>query len=245
MNHWVKKQTNNKIKNFLQPGDIGENTYIFLLNALYFKGAWKNRFDRAQTANKTFYVDNNTQKDVPTMQVTGGIYYKTHRKLDAQIVRLPYQVADGCDPMDMIIILPIENQTLTNIQNKLNTVTFESLYPTTTSEIDLTLPKFIIKKKLLLNDHLQEMGIKDAFTSNANFSAITKQNKISISKVIQQAIIEINEDGTEAASLTGIEVERRMLSFPLQMQVNRPFLFLLATQRVILFTGYVNDPTLK
>ncbi|KAF7997689.1 hypothetical protein HCN44_008862 [Aphidius gifuensis] len=246
MNEWVEKQTNNKIKDFLQPDDIDKNSYLILINAIYFKGMWKHSFDEKETFDRKFYVDKNTQKNVPTMRITDEIFYKTHEGLGAQIIRLPYKVADDYDPMSMIIILPNEGQTLSDIKKKLNTVTFESLYPNNTSKITLFLPKFMITTKLSLNEHLQEMGIKDAFTFNANFSGITKRNKISISKVIQQAFIEINEDGTEATAVT--DAILLMSGGPppsLRIAINRPFLFLLATKRVILFTGYVNDPTLK
>ncbi|KAF7998439.1 hypothetical protein HCN44_009961 [Aphidius gifuensis] len=202
MNQWVEKQTNNKIKNFLEADKIDMNTYLLLINALYFKGMWKHSFDKNKTFDKSFYVDNNTPKNVPTMQVTSEIFYKSHEGLGAEIVRLPYQAKDGCDPMSMIIILPNWEQSLSDIQKKLNTVTLESLYPTDKSKMHLYLPKFIIETKLSLNEHLKKMGIKDAFTSKANFHGITEQNDISISKVIQQAFIEVNEDGTKAAAAT-------------------------------------------
>ncbi|XP_044003667.1 serine protease inhibitor-like [Aphidius gifuensis] len=160
---------------------IDMNTYLLLINALYFKGMWKHSFDKNKTFDKSFYVDNNTPKNVPTMQVTSEIFYKSHEGLGAEIVRLPYQ-----------------------------------------------------------------MGIKDAFTSKANFHGITEQNDISISKVIQQAFIEVNEDGTKAAAATHMGImPLSAYGGPLDIHVNRPFLFLLATERVILFTGYVNDPTTK
>ncbi|XP_044006668.1 serpin B3-like [Aphidius gifuensis] len=229
MNQWVEKQTNNKIKNFLEADKIDMNTYLFLINALYFKGMWKHSFDKNKTFDKSFYVDNNTPKNVPTMQVTSEIFYKSHEGLGAEIVRLPYQAKDGCDPMSMIIILPNWEQSLSDIQKKLNTVTLESLYPTDKSKM-----------------HLYLMGIKDAFTSKANFHGITEQNDISISKVIQQAFIEVNEDGTKAAAATHMGImPLSAYGGPLDIHVNRPFLFLLATERVILFTGYVNDPTTK
>ncbi|XP_044002269.1 serpin B3-like [Aphidius gifuensis] len=207
---------------------------------------WEHSFNKNNTFDESFHVDKNTQKNVPTMQVISEIFYKSHEGLGAEIVRLPYQAKDGCDPMSMIIILPNWEQSLSDIKKKLNNVTLESLYPTDTSEIHLHLPKFMIKTKLSLNEHLQKMGIKDAFTSKANFRGITKRNKISISKVIQQAFIEVNEDGTKAAAATYMgAVVLSANGGPLDIHVNRPFLFLLATERVILFTGYVNDPTPK
>jgi serpin B len=109
------------------------------------------------------------------------------------------------------------------------------------------MPKFKIEYKALLNDALCNMGMEIAFTENADFSRLfEEQYGLMISKVIHKAVIEVNEEGTEAAAVTGVEVS--LTSLPPEKPVltlNRPFLFFIREKHsgTVLFAGKLVDPT--
>ena len=111
----------------------------------------------------------------------------------------------------------------------------------------LELPRFKLENEYNLKDVLRPMGMSLAFTSRADFSAMSDE-PLYISWVKQKTYVDVNEQGTEAAAVTGIGVmalAARMEPPPFHMVVDHPF-FLAIRERqtgLILFLGAIFDPS--
>ncbi|XP_029041124.1 antichymotrypsin-2-like isoform X1 [Osmia bicornis bicornis] len=252
INTWVQQNTNDRIKDIVKSGDLNEMTAMVLVNAVYFKGQWKNKFDPEDTKERPFHVNENTVKNVSTMFRSGSYIYGELSNLNAKFVVLPYKG----DELSMIIILPNEINGLAEVEKKLqSTNIMDVLNQGHEREVELYLPKFKIESKIELNEPLNKLGLTDMFTSRADFSGIADDNLL-VSKVVQKAFIEVNEEGSEAAAATVIQVVGlSAISFippPLIMRIDRPWLYLLCRtpetnsgeiQDVItLFSGHVTEP---
>nr|XP_034181366.1 antitrypsin-like isoform X2 [Osmia lignaria]XP_034181367.1 antitrypsin-like isoform X2 [Osmia lignaria]XP_034181368.1 antitrypsin-like isoform X2 [Osmia lignaria] len=251
INTWVKQNTNDRIKEIVNPGDLNSMTAMVLVNAVYFKGQWQDKFDPQNTEERPFHVDENTVKNVSTMFRSGSYLYGELSNLNAKFVLLPYKD----DELSMIIILPNEINGLAEVEKKLqNTNIMDILHQGHQREVELYLPKFKIESKIELNEPLNKLGLTDMFTSKANFSGIADADLV-VSKVVQKAFIEVNEEGSEAAAATAVIFALTSLSFkppPLIMRIDRPWLYLLCRtpktnpgeiQDVItLFSGHVTKP---
>ncbi|XP_076671480.1 serine protease inhibitor 3/4 isoform X9 [Andrena cerasifolii] len=239
INTWVKENTNNRIDGIVSASDLDETTALVLVNAVYFKGQWRNKFNPTFTRDMPFHINEQTVKNVPTMHRQGSYRYGELPNLNAKFVEIPYQGNE----LSMVIILPNEINGLPMVEKKLQGMSIaDILKQGYEREVQLQLPKFKIEKKIDLNSVLEKMGLTDMFTAHANFSGIA-DNKLAVSKVVQKAFIEVNEEGSEAAAVTGLSV-RPLSSFwsppkPIQFYVNRPFLLIVQYGDVMLFLANV------
>ncbi|XP_076634199.1 uncharacterized protein LOC143348166 [Colletes latitarsis] len=252
VNTWVQENTNDRIKDLITSGDVDGSTALVLVNAVYFKGQWKNKFDPQNTMDMLFHVDETTTKNVPTMYRNGDYKYGEVPGMNATFIEIPYKG----DELSMIIVLPNDVNGLHELQQNLQDINITNLLDDTyEKEVELYLPKFKIESKLDLNDVLQKMGLTDMFTERANFSGIADDD-LSISKVIQKAFIEVNEEGSEAAAATGvIAVGTSLFSERSEFIIDRPFIYGIAktlsndksnaSDKVFIFTGIVNEPMLR
>lgn len=236
MNQWCSDKTNGLIPQFI--GDLHPLYKLVLLNALYFKGVWKEPFEESATQTGNFTSSENEIQQVYFMKQS--TYYKYAVQENATIVELPY----GNEAFSMIVILPDEGIDMSEYIKTLNTDKWASIQANMHFEpLSLSLPKFKIEIKDDLTGVLQRMGITNAFNANSNFSNISKE-KVYISKIEQANYFNIDEEGTDAAAVTGtgfvsspgepIEVK--------ELQINRPFLFILKEKstNTILFMGRMN-----
>lgn len=92
INQWCSENTNDKIKKIIEAGDVDGSTRLVLLNAVYFKGNWKHRFNVSSTKNEPFHVSKTEVKQVPTMYIENKFYHRYLDELDADCVALPYEV---------------------------------------------------------------------------------------------------------------------------------------------------------
>jgi serpin B len=237
INTWIEDKTNGLIKNMLN--GLEDNTVMLLVNAIYFKGKWKSQFDKANTSDGTFYKADGTAIQVPMMKKIAA--YKTFYGKGFVIAEFPY----GQGNFVMDVILPDSQNGIDGITSVLNEDVFkgyiDQLYE---YKIDLSFPRFKYGFKQELNGILASMGMEIAFTDNADFSNISDL-KLLINRVIHQAFIETNEEGTEAAAATIVDVGTT--SMPLSVHIDRAFLYLIreTTTNSILFMGKVADPLLN
>jgi len=245
INDWVENATQEKIKDLISADMINAMTRLVLVNAIYFKGDWALKFDPNATTEKDFRLsDGESTKKVQMMRQTEEFQWAELKDLEASMLELPYKG----DRVVMQILLPNAVQGLSTLEDRLRTTDLEQLFrdEERNRKIAVELPKFKLEKSITLNNHLQELGMKDMFDSNkADFSRIDGTKQLYVSTVLQKAFIEVNEEGSEAAAATGaVMMMRSMPMPPVQFKADHPFLFFLRDKLtgMLLFQGRVEDP---
>ena len=240
INDWVESKTNDKIKDLIPDGVINSGTRLILTNAIYFNGKWKNEFDKENTQNQSFYPSQDEEITVETMYAKRKFNYGENS--NAKILELPYKGNDLC----MYIVLPNEN-AIEEFETSFSFNDYNTLKSNMDSkyEVRTWLPKFKFETKTELANQLQEMGMKDAFDdNNATFSGISDE-RLKISKVIHQAFVDVQEEGTEAAAATAVVMDECESVEPIRdFKANHPFMFFIEDKRTgcILFMGKVESP---
>jgi serpin B len=242
INDWADKQTQGKIQNVVQyPFDPA--TRVILANAIYFKGKWYTPFDKSQTQPRDFHLSSGIAKPVPMMVQEGKSSYQ--ESPDFQAVRLPY-----LGGLDMEVFLPATNSSPQKLIESFRAAGYwqDNIMPGfAPREGTLMLPKFKLQYAIGLNESLEALGMKRAFESDAEFSAMADES-LFISGIKQKSYVDVDDEGTEAAAVTTIEFEATAMmpdpSKRFEMIVDRPFLFMISDEDSgsILFVGIVNNP---
>ena len=241
INDWCFNQTNGKISMLLTKPP-SPDTKMALLNAIYFKGIWKLKFDPNQTEEGIFYGINGEKfEHVPFMKAKDYFNVGNLAEIDADLVELQYEGEE----LSFYAILPREkNSELKLIKKALNPWYVEAAISRSYSqEIELKLPKLDLKKNYQLVDSLKALGIEDVFGQKSNLSALSTEPNLAVDEVKHVASIEVNEEGSEAAASTYIGIVR--LSLQLNTPVyafDHPFLFFIRQNKngQILFIGEIN-----
>lgn len=241
VNDWIAEKTHDKITEMLE--DLNSDLTMLLVNAIYFNGKWRYQFDEDDTSDQPFYVTPTSPKDVPMMHQKEN--FNIIETDDAKIVELPY----GQGNYTMVVVLPDESVTTADLAAILTPELWHGWMETLsegTHEVDLSLPRFKYKYKRELNDDLKNMGMGIAFTWDADFSKISDFPSW-ISRVLHESFIETNEEGTEAAAATVVEMVNTSVPVTITVNVNRPFLYFIReiSTGTILFMGRVSDPTVN
>ena len=236
INQWCSDNTAGRIDKMIEA--IDPATQLYLLNALYFKGLWTTPFDPALTREDIFHGDSN---DSQVKFMHNKAYFPYYSGTEGSMVELPYG-EEGNFVMD--VLMPADGISVDDFVSALDKELLDKLSGSLqTDEIRLTLPSFKAEYEITLNDVLQRLGMKEAFTSSADFSAMSKDN-LMISEVKQKTFIEVNEEGSEAAAITSVGMMRTSLGpEPFSFTVDRPFVFLIRerTSGTLLFMGIVRN----
>ncbi|KAK9531069.1 hypothetical protein VZT92_010520 [Zoarces viviparus] len=235
INAYIAGKTQDKIKDLVK--DLDADMAMVLINYVYFKGRWVKPFDGNQTQKADFNVDETTKVQVDMMKRTGR--YDFYQDVDnhTTVILLPYH-----GNTSMMIVLPDEGK-MKEVEGFICKDHIRHWHDSVfRSSVDLFLPKFSISAGATLDSTLKEMGMVDAFTDNADFSGISDEVKLKVSKVSHKAMLSVDETGTEAAAATTIEV--MPMSMPEIMKLDRPFMvFILEhSAKTILFMGKINNP---
>jgi serpin B len=242
INNWAEKQTQGGIKD-IEKFPFDPMIRLILANAIYFKGKWFIPFDKSQTQPRDFNLPAGKVTSTPMMVQNRKFDYQENS--DFQAVRLFYT---GRFHMD--VFLPATNSSPQKVLESIRAggIWEENTQPEfNTRQGTLMLPKFKMEYAVRLNEPLETLGMKRAFSVNAEFSAMAEE-RLFISEVKQKSYVEVNEEGTEAAAVTGISVVATGVEMeppkPFEMIVDRPFLFVISDTVTdsILFIGIVNDP---
>ncbi|CAN7936923.1 unnamed protein product [Ixodes hexagonus] len=238
INGWVKQKTHGKIeKLFEEP--LESDTRLVLLNAIYFKGAWNTEFKKSHTAKRTFYNGGVTPKEVDTMNGNLEIGYSLFRDLQLEVADLPYRGRD----YSMTILLPTQRDGVEAIKRNLTLESFRSLVSGLRPlKVNVSLPKFKLETEYSLKKPLQTLGITHIF-SDADLSGINNSRDLYVSKVVHKAVVEVNEEGSEAAAVTGVVTVTRTSGRSRVFKADHPFLFFIRNTLTndILFAGQVNN----
>jgi len=240
INAWVAKQTNDRIKDLISPGDLHADMRLALIDAIYFKGDWKDPFEKAMTRDAPWHLDNGqtAAKPASMMHRRGSFDFYQDDRVSA--LEIPY----AGDHLAMLALLP--KGSLDDLETSLNA---DSLYQIIkqlhADEVDVAFPKFTMRSRFDLTAPLQEMGLKDAFNNDADFSGMDGRHDLAISQVVHAAFVQVDETGTEAAGATGITMRATAVMRADSFNADHPFLILIRDVKsgVILFIGRVADPT--
>ncbi len=244
INNWVEKQTQNRIKDLIPPGGINPLTRLIITNAIYFKGEWAWKFDKNLTKEMDFKVSNTKTVKAEMMHMPNK-NFRYVETANIQILEMCYMDND----LSMLILLPKDN----NLQEIESLITLENLNGWKKGMLPKTIniviiPKFKFKSHYYLNEHLSEIGMPTAFSSNADFSGMNGKTDLFISQVIHQASVEVNEEGTVASAVIRNELTIGMGGGgeSIKFIADHPFIFLIQNRYTgnILFIGRVIDPTL-
>lgn len=261
INQWTQQATHGKIEEIIKPLQNEEElranyqyTLGFLINAIYFNANWHYPFDKSETREKDFKLENQSTKQIPMMRLFATLPYLTPTEsFPHQGIALPYG-KEG--KLSMYIFLPSEGKTLKDLQQDLTTQGFESIRPQFYYEGgSLELPRFKLKWNQRMNKALSSLGITDAFNpKEANLLKMAQPRNANenfyLSYVEQFTYLDIHEEGTEAAAVTVVAASSTPSSEPQRshsMIVDHPFVFLIQDNETgqILFMGSITDPTLE
>ena len=248
INRWGALKTHDRIREIMPPGTVHAGTRLVITNSVYFKGAWVQPFAPHATADRPFYsVDATTT--VPMMAQFGWFRHASARGVS--LVELPYK-----GDLSMVVILPDDADGLEAVERRLSSSYDDWLSALTRKRVDLWLPRWKFSSQLSLGEALEDMGMTTAFGPQANFTGMTKL-PIVIDKVLQQAFVEVDEVGTEAAAVTAVAMEEESAARvdelkPVVFHAEHPFAYVIRDLKtgVVLFAGRVShaagpgiDPT--
>jgi serine protease inhibitor len=238
INQWIEDKTNGKIKDMLD--QIPSDAVMYLVNAIYFKATWLYEFEKKDTYQGTFNLGASGFLQADFMNVEGDFNYTANEDFTA--VELPY----GDSTFSMVVMLPAAGREVTDIVEKMNVEQWDTWFGSSwVTAVNVHLPKFKYEFKDLLNDPLINMGLGVAFSDAADFSRIRTSGGLLISRVIHQTFIDVNEEGTEAAAATIVEIrETSTGGGPVYFKADRPFLYVIKENSTgaIVFMGKVGKP---
>lgn len=244
VNGWIEEKTHDKITDMLDYLD--PDLAMLLINAVYFNGKWRYQFDKPNTKEEPFYVIPSTPKNVPMMHQEENL--KAAKDNNQMIVDIPY----GQGNYSMLIVLPDAGIFVSDAAESLTSSQWNKwmlLLENNTHIVELSMPRFKYNYKRLLNNDLIGLGMGIAFSDWADFGNISDQ-LLQISRVIHQSFIETNEEGTEAAAATIVEIVFTTAGpdpepTVWKIDLERPFLYFIheTSTGTILFMGRIGDPS--
>uniref|UniRef100_A0A131YLL2 Serpin B n=1 Tax=Rhipicephalus appendiculatus TaxID=34631 RepID=A0A131YLL2_RHIAP len=243
INAWVEEVTKSKVKDLLPRGVVDAHTALVLVNAVYFKGAWKDQFPAYATSPGNFHVSKNEVKTVDMMQ--NQAQYRVCNKCDdlrAGAIEVPYKGGKA----SMLVLLPDDVEGLADLESSLTAAKLAAVVaalkgPATTTK--LTLPRFKVEQATDLKTTLRRMGIKDLFASDADLTGISGNKELTVTAAVHKAFVDVNEQGTEAGAATIMAAANSYARSVTNFTVDRPFMFLIRWHDpcVVLFMGSVRD----
>jgi len=239
INQWVEKRTEDKIQDMIAEGVLDRMTRLVLVNAIYFNGKWEHPFHEKRTKEDVFRTGDGMSRQVPFMNQSLSLpYYETDL---LQAVALPY----AGHRVSMVILLPRKTAMMEVLEERLDVGYYQALIDSLRpQEVDLSIPRFRIEQKYNLNDPLQAIGMKRAFTGKADFSGMTGKQDLFISNVVHQSFVEVDEKGTEAAAATGVVMRKTSVVRKKEFKADHPFIFMIRDDKTdtMLFLGKLGNP---
>ncbi|XP_059362900.1 neuroserpin-like [Carassius carassius] len=251
INSWVLNHTESKIQNLVSADDFSSSTMIMLANAVYFRGSWKNQFRPENTRTFSFTKDDGSEVQTLMMYQQGDFYYgefsdgTTEAGGVYQVLEMLYEGED----MSMMMVLPRQEVPLASLEPIIKAQLLEEWANNVKRQkVEVYLPRFKVEQKIDLRDTLQQLGIKNIFTKDADLSAMTAEmtdgQDLFIGKAVQKAYLEVTEEGAEGAAGSGmIALTRTLVLYP-QVMADHPFFFVIRNRKTgsILFMGRVMNP---
>lgn len=240
INAWVASKTNERIKELLTPGTVSSSTRLVLVNAVWFKAKWMMPFDSSRTQPADFKLADGKTAKVPMMRQSLHMHYSKGEGWQA--VTMGY----ANSYVEMIVLLPDDGK-LADVEKGLDAAQFAKIATFNVAKVNLQLPKITAKYHKTLNPYLAALGLKKAFSNDADFSGITTAEKLALNLVIHEANVDVTEEGTEAAAATAMGMRAGGVprpEQPVEFVVDRPFFMFLrdSITGTVLFMGRIMDP---
>ena len=235
INDWVSTATVGKIPTIIET--IRDDQIMFLINAIYFKGTWRTKFDPAQTIDATFRGIGGDQP-ARLMHREGTMKYMQTAAFQA--VDLPY----GNNAYAMTVVLPNEGRSIESVASSLEGASWAQwMTQFREAEVDLHLPRLKLAWERGLIPDLQSLGMQAAFVpGGADFTRLSPAGKqLYINIVKQKTYVDVNEEGTEAAAVTNVGIALVSMPIRIPFRVDRPYIFVLRERLsgTILFMGKI------
>ncbi len=237
INKWCSKNTNGMIPSILD--ELNPDAAMCLLNAIYFKADWTEKFDKNDTRNSSFTLPDGsvvTRELMHRMAIAQGCESEL-----CSMLRIPF----GSGGYSMYVMLPAEGKTTSDLIRDMSQQELTdhlNAIDMTPHEVDILMPRFEIVSDIDLIKVLEPMGIKSAFSYSANFSNMSEMS-LYVSMMKQKAKIEVDEDGAKASAVTVAEMEPTspgpQLYEKAEFHATRPFLYFILEEstRSIFFIG--------
>lgn len=241
INDWIAERTEDRIPELLSAGSVDTLTVLVLTNAIYFRASWASPFDVDETSEGPFLLLDGTQIEVPTMRQVLDTGYAAGDGWAA--VELSYVGAE----LSMVLLVP-DAGTFDAFQASLDGSRVRSILASLElRNVALSLPRFTMRSQPALKAALMELGMRDAFGTNADLSGIDGTRELYVDDVVHEGYVSVDETGTEAAAATAVIIGRTTLASPATLTADRPFVFLIrdVPTGAILFVGRVVDPSLQ
>lgn len=244
INRWVAAETEQRIEELIEKGDLSPLTELVLANAIHFQASWPNRFDPKNTRERIFLARVREGEELVTREVRVPMMYKLdefgfRRAEGVQVLELPYSGGE----LSMVILLPDARDGLPGLEARLSPALLSGLLKDLPKQkLGINLPKFEARTHVRLEETLAAMGMPDAFDGKlADFSGMSVMTKLWIDTVVHESVVSVDEEGTEAAGATAVMMKKRGYAF----HASHPFLYLIRDVKTgtILFLGRMVDPT--
>ena len=233
INDWCDKQTNGVIREIVD--ELPLDTKLVLMNAIYFKANWTEKFDPKDTKTETFRFENGGKKELPMMHRKGVVLCRTSNSFS--MIRLPYGSGDR---WSMYVLLPNEGLSVDHVIKDLSA---EQWYADDAHSaiVDIKIPRFCLLSDIDLIPVISEMGAPSLFSNNAQLTNICESKQLYVSQMKQKVAVDVNEEGTQMATTTiSTEVESGLLNMEGgEFHCNRPFVYLIqeSSSGAIFFIG--------
>jgi serpin B len=249
INRWVESKTNNRIKDLIKQ-DFTADDLMCLVNAVYFNAEWKARFDAARTKDDQFRTESGGTLPIKMMSLEKATDVRTSSLQGATVTEIPYSNGQ----FTMTVILPNTGNKLADVVAALTPNTWKQATDKLASaSMRIEMPKFSMEtryeERASKQRELHALGMGIAFTPRADFSGMVKPPlQASISFVIHQTFLQVDERGTEAAAATGVGIGLTSAPPPPSvLRLDRPFAFMIREKSTgaIFFAGTLYTPVAK
>ncbi|XP_074282493.1 serpin-ZX-like [Silene latifolia] len=249
VNSWAEKQTGGLIKDLLPPGSVDNMTRLIFTNALYFKGAWNQTFDPSETKENDFHLLDGTSVKVPYMT---SDRYQFVRTFDGfKVLQLRYQNGKGKRYFSMYFFLPDEKDGLLALSERVASEPgfLDKHLPFREAKLsNFKLPRFKISFGFGASKVLKGLGINLAFSGGGLTEMVDSPEgkNLGVPSIFHKSLIEVNEEGTEAAAVSVLRIKRLCSRVVEKMDfvADHPFMYLIREDitGVVLFVGHVVNP---
>ncbi|NXC69663.1 A1AT2 antiproteinase, partial [Anhinga anhinga] len=239
INNYIETKTHGKIVGLFK--SLEPDTIMVLVNYIFFKGYWERPFNSLVTRDDDFFLDAKNSVKVKMMYQNKAFNIYRDENLSCWVVEIPYKGNAAA-----LFVLPDEG-TMRQVEDAMLKETVSNwMQSLEERKIYLHLPKFSISSAYDVRSLFEKMGVTEVFSDQADLSGVAENTLLKVSKAIHKAMVDVSENGTEAAAVTAMELEPLTASIPAppRIRFNRPFLIMIVdkTTRGILFMGKIVNP---